>query len=102
MIVREGYVAETHTVTTEDCYILEMHRIPRGKNDVPNDNISRPVVFLQHGLLCSSADWVMGSSDNSLGNYYILVSINFRSFSVQISLFNNFVCMYYSFCLFVF
>jgi len=67
MIVREGYVAETHTVTTEDCYILEMHRIPRGKNDVPNDNISRPVVFLQHGLLCSSADWVMGSSDNSLG-----------------------------------
>ena len=55
-----------------------MHRIPRGKNDVPNDNITRPVVFLQHGLLCSSADWVMGSSDNSLGNYYILVSINFK------------------------
>jgi len=66
MIAREGYPAETYTVTTEDCYILEMHRIPHGKNDI-KDNKTRPVVYLQHGLLCSSADWVMGSSDNSLG-----------------------------------
>jgi len=66
MIAREGYPAETHIVTTEDCYILEMHRIPHGKNDASTNN-TRPVVYLQHGLLCSSADWVMGSSDNSLG-----------------------------------
>ena len=72
MIAREGYPAETYTVTTEDCYILEMHRIPHGKNDI-KDNRTRPVVYLQHGLLCSSADWVMGSSDNSLGKNLLTV-----------------------------
>ena len=66
MIAREGYPAETYTVTTEDCYILEMHRIPHGKSNA-TDNKTRPVVYLQHGLLGSSADWVMGSSDSSLG-----------------------------------
>ena len=35
MIAREGYPVETHTVTTEDCYILEMHRIPYGKHSPP-------------------------------------------------------------------
>ena len=76
MIAREGYPAETYTVTTEDCYILEMHRIPHGKNDI-KDNKTRPVVYLQHGLLCSSADWVMGSSDNSIGT---ILFINFFLF----------------------
>lgn len=67
MIVREGYPVETHTVITEDCYILEMHRIPHGKDEDGTEEVQRPAVYLQHGLLCSSADWVMGSSDNSLG-----------------------------------
>ena len=66
MIVREGYPVETHIVITEDCYILERHRIPHGK-DQEAGNQTRPVVYLQHGLLCSSADWVMGHSENSLG-----------------------------------
>lgn len=66
MIVREGYPAESHIVTTEDCYILEMHRIPHGKDNAA-DNKTRPIVYLQHGILSSSADWIMGSSDNSLG-----------------------------------
>ena len=71
MIAREGYPAETYTVTTEDCYILEMHRIPHGKSNV-KDNKTRPVVYLQHGLLGSSADWVLGSSDSSLGMILLL------------------------------
>ena len=66
MIVKEGYPVESHSVTTDDCYILEMHRIPHGREAAGNHS-SRPVVFLQHGLLCSSADWVMGNADNSLG-----------------------------------
>ena len=66
MIAREGYPAETFTVTTEDCYILELHRIPHGKSNV-KDNKTRPVVYLQHGLLGSSAGWIMGSADSSLG-----------------------------------
>ncbi|TRY73442.1 hypothetical protein TCAL_06993 [Tigriopus californicus] len=71
MIAREGYPVETHTVVTEDCYILEMHRIPHGKNNAPTGpGDVRPAVYLQHGLLCSSADWVMGIPEKSLG--YIL------------------------------
>ena len=35
MIAKEGYPVETHIVTTDDCYILEMHRIPYGKNSPP-------------------------------------------------------------------
>ena len=35
MIAKMGYPAETHTVTTEDCYILTMHRIPYGKKSPP-------------------------------------------------------------------
>ena len=69
MILHEGYPVETHTVRTEDCYILKMHRIPYGKSlsSVRFQNKPRPVVLLQHGILCSSADWVMGHSDDSLG-----------------------------------
>jgi hypothetical protein len=70
MVAREGYPIETHTVVTEDCYILQMHRIPFGKKSphVKGEE-PRPVVYLQHGLLCSSADWVMGAPEKSLGMY---------------------------------
>ena len=43
---------EVHEVVTPDGYILQLHRIPPTPGAV-----SRPV-FLQHGLLCSSACWV--------------------------------------------
>ena len=70
MISYEGYPVETHTVITEDCYILQMHRIPHGRTDNDQNVKSRPVVLLQHGILCSSADWVMGHSDDSLGKNF--------------------------------
>lgn len=63
MIAQKGYPAETHTTITEDCYILELHRIPRGLN-VESD---KPPVLLLHGILGSSADWVMASPEQSLG-----------------------------------
>ena len=68
MVSREGYPCETHTLITEDCYVLEMHRIPFGKSSIPDLNQSRPVVYLQHGLLGSSADWVMGTPKKFLGD----------------------------------
>ncbi|KAF4521288.1 hypothetical protein B566_EDAN002292 [Ephemera danica] len=61
MIIRRGYPAEIHYVTTADHYILQMHRIP---------NPGKPVVFLQHGLLCASSDWVMMGPE--LGLAYIM------------------------------
>nr|XP_016927866.1 lipase 3 [Drosophila suzukii] len=59
-----GYELEEHEVQTSDGYILTMHRIPYSKNtgyDGP-----RPVVFLMHGLLCSSSDWVLGGPHSGL------------------------------------
>jgi len=66
IILTAGYPAETHHVTTPDGYILTLHRIPHGKTN-RQSNISRPVVFLQHGLLCSSADWVLADPSKALG-----------------------------------
>ena len=67
MIAKMGYPSETHEVITEDGYILQMHRIPFGKKSPPADGVERPAVYLQHGLLCSSADYVMGIPEKSLG-----------------------------------
>ncbi|KAM0726715.1 Lipase lipl-3 [Formica fusca] len=59
IIKRAGYPAEAHVVTTEDGYLLTLHRIPGGKGSLP--------VLLQHGFLSSSADWVMLGKGKALG-----------------------------------
>jgi len=66
IIEKAGYPSETHIVTTDDGYILEMHRIPHGKDGPNNTTEPRPVVFIQHGLLCSSADWVLSDPPKAL------------------------------------
>ena len=73
MIAKAGYPVETHTVQTEDCYILEMHRIPHGKDQSRNPATPRPAVYLQHGLLSSSADWVISIPEKSLGKTYKII-----------------------------
>jgi len=72
MIARMGYPSETHTVVTEDCYILEMHRIPHGKGQTKANS---KTILLVHGVLGSSADWVMGIPEKSLG--YILADAGY-------------------------
>jgi len=72
MIASMGYPSQTHTVITEDCYILEMHRIPHGKN---MKKATKPPILLVHGLLGSSADWVMGIPEKYLG--YILADAGY-------------------------
>lgn len=52
MIVGNGYPFESHTVQTEDNYLLTMYRIPYGVSG-PSANSK------QHGLLSSSADWLI-------------------------------------------
>lgn len=59
MIKRAGYEAESHFVTTEDGYIIEIHRIPGRVGSTP--------VFLQHGLFGSSNTWVLTGKNHSLG-----------------------------------
>jgi len=54
MIRNAGYTAQTHNVTTEDGYILKIHRIV-GEG---------PVVFMQHGLMDSSSTWVVPGPDH--------------------------------------
>ncbi|XP_065314890.1 lysosomal acid lipase/cholesteryl ester hydrolase-like isoform X3 [Gordionus sp. m RMFG-2023] len=69
-----GYPCQDHTVTTEDGFILSLQRIPGG--NIFNSSRKNPlVVFLQHGLLCSSTSWVMNMRNQSLG--FILADMGF-------------------------
>ncbi|XP_018568985.1 lipase 3-like [Anoplophora glabripennis] len=60
IIKRHGYRSESHICVTDDGYLLTLHRIP-GKNGKQGDQ----PVLLQHGLLGSSADWIL-NGNNSL------------------------------------
>lgn len=64
MIKRNGYPVEVHNYTTKDGYINTLHRIPPKERW---DKKAAKVVFLQHGLLGTSADYVMGDPKKSLG-----------------------------------
>jgi len=65
LITSKGYPCEDHTVITVDGYVLSIQRIPYGKSG--QSSTKRPVVFLQHGLLDSSATWVLNLPSESLG-----------------------------------
>lgn len=58
LIAKYGYQAEVHHVTTEDGYILTMHRI-RNQGAQP--------FLLQHGLVDSSAGFIVMGPNVSLG-----------------------------------
>lgn len=69
IIKHSGYPVEEHEVVTEDGYKLTLHRIPHGMHDSLSSNdeaISKPVVFMQHGLLADSANWVSNGANRSL------------------------------------
>jgi len=68
-----GYPVEEHWVTTEDGYILGLHRIPHGKDQEPGGR--RPVAYLQHALITSSSLWVFGPPKKSLA--YILADLGY-------------------------
>ncbi|XP_055587241.1 lipase 3-like [Uranotaenia lowii] len=67
LIQHHGYPVQVHHVATEDGYVLEMHRIPGEPGS--------PVVFLMHGLLCSSADWIIIGPKHGLA--YLLAQKGF-------------------------
>ncbi|XP_045479332.1 lipase 3-like [Harmonia axyridis] len=66
LITKYGYPVEEHFTTTSDGYILRMHRIPATKPGVtPNNH----VVFLMHGVLMSSSDWIILGPQKALAYY---------------------------------
>ncbi|XP_062707272.1 lipase 1-like [Aedes albopictus] len=65
LIEKYGYKVEVHSATTEDGYMLTLFRImPRQ----PSQTQKLPV-FVMHGLLGSSADFVISGPNNSLAYY---------------------------------
>ncbi|XP_063616188.1 lipase 3-like [Cydia splendana] len=54
-IKSQGYPAELHQVTTNDGYVLSLHRIPHGRDGSPGP---RPVVFVMHGLMSTSSHFL--------------------------------------------
>ncbi|XP_013172126.1 PREDICTED: lipase 3-like [Papilio xuthus] len=75
LVRKYNYPLEVHEVRTPDGYILRMHRIPHGRdqNNVPG--VKKPVVFLMHGLLSSSADWIVMGPGSAFG--YLLAEKGF-------------------------
>lgn len=66
LVKKYEYPIEEHTITTEDGYVLIVHRIPRGKTGIENGRIA----FLMHGILDSSDSWVLQGPHRALA--YIL------------------------------
>ncbi|KAL6259241.1 hypothetical protein P5V15_009160 [Pogonomyrmex californicus] len=65
LVRKHGYNGELHEVTTSDGYILEIHRIT-GRANAIDSNVQKPVAFIMHGLLCSSASWVLSGPEKGL------------------------------------
>ncbi|KJH53387.1 hydrolase, alpha/beta domain protein [Dictyocaulus viviparus] len=61
-----GYPVEEHRTLTSDGYILTLHRIPHGREN-KDSKVRKPVVFLQHGLLCTSSIWLLNLPHQSAG-----------------------------------
>lgn len=66
LVERAGYPVDEHFIETKDGYVLGVYRIlPQPASD--GDGRCRKPVILQHGLLDSSATWVVNSKSQSLG-----------------------------------
>lgn len=65
ILALHGYAGESHAVLTDDGYILTIHRIPYSKNATSKVS-PRKTVLLHHGLLGSSADWIIPGPEKGL------------------------------------
>lgn len=65
LISKYGYNAEVHHVTTEDGYILQLHRIAGGPKSAPTKG--KKVCLLMHALMLSSAAFALSGANQALG-----------------------------------
>jgi len=65
LVEKYDYLTEEHYVITEDGYILVIHRILT--SPLSKDYQRKKIVFLQHGIICSSDCWVMIGPEKDLG-----------------------------------
>lgn len=64
-----GYPLETYKVTTPDGWVLNLYRIPHGKNRNTKPG-KKPVIYLHHGITLSSACFTLLNENESMA--YIL------------------------------
>ncbi|XP_065080631.1 lipase 3-like [Ochlerotatus camptorhynchus] len=69
----DGYQGKAHRVVTKDGYVLRLYQIWR--DQPPGVNSTRGVILLQHGILHSSADWLVLGPGRSLA--YQLVDLGY-------------------------
>ena len=60
--IENGFDFETHTVVTDDGYILSVFRIP-GLTSETDTTTSKPPILMQHGILDSANCWIMNYAD---------------------------------------
>ncbi|XP_073953259.1 lipase 3-like isoform X2 [Choristoneura fumiferana] len=75
LLQKNHYAVEEHTVKTDDGYVLTLFRIPPKSAESGDMQTKRPVVFLMHGLLGSSDDWLLMGPGKSLA--YILADLDY-------------------------
>ncbi|XP_032527248.1 lipase 3-like [Danaus plexippus] len=97
-----GKRMESHVVTSQDGYLLTLHRLksPAFLNENTVSSLNNSTVLLHHGLLGSSADWILLGPEKSLpyilsnagcdvwlinarGNYYSRGHMNKRVDSLE-------------------
>jgi len=59
---------EIHEIETADGYLLEAHRIPYGLKCGPAEG--KKVIWLQHGLISDSSNWVLNGVEKALGLFF--------------------------------
>ncbi|CAG9826768.1 unnamed protein product [Diabrotica balteata] len=63
-----NYPIENHWITTEDGYVLQVHRISgRNQTYFTSSKKQNPAILLMHGLGGSSIDWVIWGPEKGLG-----------------------------------
>jgi hypothetical protein len=69
MVVGTGYPLEEHKVITPDGWVLNLYRIPHGKNRNTQRG-RKPVAYVHHGITLSSACFTLLGEHESIA--YIL------------------------------